>query len=145
MEYYIYHIQGVKIGMTNSLEKRMSAQRFTEREILETHTCIYEGSRRELELQAEYGYPVDSIPYYKAIENLEKGRGMNNTGFFTKEDCVKGGSMGVGDKRSKESKQKMREAQLGKKQKVLTCPHCNKQGGNAMKMYHFDKCKLNLV
>ena len=67
MEYYIYHIPGVKIGMTNELEKRMSAQGFTEWEILETHTCIYEGSRRELELQEEYGLPIDHMPYFKVV------------------------------------------------------------------------------
>ena len=140
--YEIYHIPNIKIGCTSNLLNRMRVQGFTEWEILETHTDIYEVSDREIQLQKEYGLPVDTIPYWKAIENLEKGRGMNHTGYFTKEDCVKGGSIGVGDKRSRESKQKMREFHLGKKQKVVTCPHCNKQGGNAMKMYHFDNCKL---
>ena len=27
-------------------------------------------------------------------------------------------------------------------QKLLICPHCNKIGGNNMKRYHFDFCKL---
>ncbi|MCK5538501.1 MAG: hypothetical protein KAI79_16865 [Bacteroidales bacterium] len=31
----------------------------------------------------------------------------------------------------------------GRKQTVIKCPHCNKKGGNSMKMWHFDKCKLN--
>lgn len=38
----------------------------------------------------------------------------------------------------------------GKKQKIIICPHCGKQGGNNMKRYHFDKCshlsiKMTLV
>ena len=73
MEYYIYHIPGVKIGMTNELEKRMSAQGFTEWEILETHTDPWLCGDRELELQKEYGLPVDSCHYMVSIENRRKG------------------------------------------------------------------------
>lgn len=29
----------------------------------------------------------------------------------------------------------------GKKQEIKICPHCNKQGGNSMLQWHFDKCK----
>lgn len=29
----------------------------------------------------------------------------------------------------------------GKKQATLTCPHCNKSGGNTMLRWHFDQCK----
>lgn len=31
---------------------------------------------------------------------------------------------------------------IGKKQKINTCPHCRKTGGNNLKRYHFDKCKI---
>ena len=35
------------------------------------------------------------------------------------------------------------EAQLGKKQKIVECPHCGKMGGNAtMPRWHFDQCKF---
>lgn len=30
-------------------------------------------------------------------------------------------------------------------QKLLTCPHCNKIGGNGMKRYHFDHCKFKEI
>jgi endogenous inhibitor of DNA gyrase (YacG/DUF329 family) len=31
---------------------------------------------------------------------------------------------------------------IGKKQKIIECPHCGKEGGvSGMKSYHFDKCK----
>lgn len=33
---------------------------------------------------------------------------------------------------------------LGKTQKIINCPHCGKSGGNALKRYHFDKCKQKL-
>ena len=30
----------------------------------------------------------------------------------------------------------------GMPQPILICPHCNKSGGNIMRRYHFDNCKL---
>ena len=62
--YYIYHVPGIKIGVTTNVPRRMRDQGFTEWEHLETHTDIYEVSDRERELQAEYGYPIDMCPYY---------------------------------------------------------------------------------
>lgn len=47
----------------------------------------------------------------------------------------------MGNKLSKESINKISEALLGRKQKLLTCPHCKKSGGNVLKRYHFDNCK----
>jgi hypothetical protein len=46
--------------------------------------------------------------------------------------------------RTEEHKQKISEFQKGrpKPQKTLTCPYCKKQGGNAMKRWHFDNCKM---
>ena len=68
MEYTIYHIPGIKIGCTSQLKIRMRKQGFTEWEILETHTDIYEASNREIQLQKDYGLPVDTIPYWKSVE-----------------------------------------------------------------------------
>ena len=73
MEYYIYHIQGVKIGMTDDLLRRMKEQGYTKWEVLEVHTDPWLGGDRELELQAEYGYRVDSCHYMVSIENRRKG------------------------------------------------------------------------
>ena len=65
MRYYIYHIPGIKIGVTKDLKRRMRDQRFTEWNILEEHTDIMEVSNREIQLQKQYGLPVDNIPYWK--------------------------------------------------------------------------------
>ena len=67
--YFIYHILGIKIGCTSDLLNRMRVQGFTEWEILEEHTDIYEVSDREIQLQKDYGLPVDKIPYWQAVEN----------------------------------------------------------------------------
>lgn len=49
-----------------------------------------------------------------------------------------------GRKHTKEEIEKQIAAQTGKKQKIATCPHCNKTGGNAlMSRWHFDKCNKN--
>ena len=67
--YYIYHIAGIKIGCTSDLLRRMNTQGFTEWEILEEHTDIYEVSDREIQLQKDYGLPVDKTPYWKSVQN----------------------------------------------------------------------------
>ena len=71
--YYIYHIDGVKIGCTTELEKRMREQGFTEWEILWQQDGDYEfgwiAGDKELELQKEYGLPVDTSHYMITREN----------------------------------------------------------------------------
>ena len=81
--YYIYHIEGVKVGCTSDLQKRMADQGFTSWNILEEHTDIYEASNREIELQKEYGLPVDDAPYWQSVQNRRK---------WSKEDALKGGA-----------------------------------------------------
>jgi len=66
--YYIYHVPGEKIGCSKYPDVRVADQGFSNYEILEEHTCIYTVSDREIELQKEYGYRVDNVPYFKTIE-----------------------------------------------------------------------------
>lgn len=90
--YYIYHIPTFrhkdgrigKIGCTEEEDAkvRVENQGYTEYEILETHTDIIIASDREIQLQKEYGYKVDTLPYYKIVkiatkESRNKG-GMKN-------------------------------------------------------------------
>jgi len=72
--YSIYEIKGVKIGCTRT--DAFDTRQYMQREIgkmivLEQHTCIYEASRREIELQKQYGYPVDSQPYWWVVQNFQ--------------------------------------------------------------------------
>ena len=65
-KYVIYHIPGKKIGVTNDLYNRVELQQgyeVGEYEILESSDDIDYISKKEIELQKEYGYKVDLIPY----------------------------------------------------------------------------------
>lgn len=45
---------------------------------------------------------------------------------------------------TKETAEKISKTMIGKKQEIVTCPHCGKSGGvRAIKRYHFDKCTRN--
>jgi hypothetical protein len=86
--YKIYHIPTFihkdgrigKIGCTElEAKERVADQGYIDFEILEEHTDIMIASDREIELQKQYGYPVDRKPYWKVIM------------MATKEDCSKGG------------------------------------------------------
>jgi hypothetical protein len=68
-KYKIYHISGVKIGVSVKPKARVESQGYVDYEILEQHDCIYKVSDREIELQKEYGYVVDKTPYYKFMQN----------------------------------------------------------------------------
>ena len=94
--YYIYHIPGIKIGCAEDVAVRTRKQNFTSYEILEEYTCIYEASKREIELQKEYGYPVDKQPYYKiarvaTLESTRKGAAALRASDKFTEVCSKGG------------------------------------------------------
>jgi len=73
-KYVIYHIPGKKIGVTNDLYNRVECQQgyeVGEYEILESSDDIDYVSKREIELQKEYGYKVDLIPYNELSVNLK--------------------------------------------------------------------------
>ena len=73
-KYVIYHIPGKKIGVTNDLYNRVEQQQgyeVGEYEILESSDDIDYVSKREIELQKEYGYKVDLIPYNELSVNLK--------------------------------------------------------------------------
>lgn len=68
--YYIYHIKGIKIGVSTQLEIRIRNQKYNmnDVEVLEIHTDVYKVSYREKELQKEYGYKVDTSYYWETLE-----------------------------------------------------------------------------
>ena len=75
MMYYLYHIPGKKIGVTQNLEDRVHKQQGYypgEYEIIETSDDINFISEGELLMQKWYGYRVDEIPYNKLKCNKMK-------------------------------------------------------------------------
>jgi|TARA_R100000482_G_scaffold83543_1_gene33183 NTP pyrophosphatase (non-canonical NTP hydrolase) len=72
MTYCIYHIPGVKIGVTNNVKNRVEEQQGyepDEYEILEMSDDIDYISKRELYLQERYGYKVDEQLYKEIFNN----------------------------------------------------------------------------
>ena len=84
----------------------MRDQGFTEWEILEEHTDIYEVSDREIQLQKDYGLPVDKVPYWQSVQNRHVWDDETRY-VLTPEDGRKGGSISGLLKPSKETKLKM--------------------------------------
>ena len=72
MTYVIYHIPGVKIGVTNNIKHRVEEQQGyseDEYEILEMSDDIDYISKRELYLQERHGYRVDRQLYKDLFKN----------------------------------------------------------------------------
>jgi hypothetical protein len=81
--YSIYHIPTFihkngkigKIGCTaQEVYDRVLEQGYIDFEVLEEHECIYKASDREIELQLQYAYPVDNIPYWKSRKRILKAQ-----------------------------------------------------------------------
>lgn len=92
------------------------------------------------------GY-VPSLETRKKISNANKGH-QRSLGFKHSEETKlkmsnahKGNKSRSGQIRSEAEKEKVSIAMKGKLQSIMTCPHCQKKGGNAMKRWHFDNCK----
>jgi len=148
--YYIYHIQGVKIGCSTQPKRRVEAQGYTDFEILEQHTDIDVADRREKELQKQYGYKVDCNSYKIAVANRPK---------FTNEDRSKGGTtqgrrnvesglLKANSLKNKENGITKIWSQAGAKatsQKINTCPFCGRNDlkGNIALANHKKHCNLN--
>jgi hypothetical protein len=55
-------------------------------------------------------------------------------------ESLMGNKSRTGQKRSDYERSAVSAALKGRKQAVLVCPHCGKNGGNAMRRHHFDHC-----
>ena len=73
--YYLYHVPGVKIGVTTNLEDRVERQQGyypDEYEVIMSTTDIDLVSEKERQLQKDLGYRVDMKPYNKLKCNKMK-------------------------------------------------------------------------
>lgn len=102
--FYIYHIPGVKIGCTKRNPKeRVRVQKYSDFEILEEHSDIIVASNRERELQKQYGYSVDTLPYFKgkySQNGIKRGLQCVETGYMKE-------FQKVGNKKSVEKSKKI--------------------------------------
>ena len=74
--YYIYHIEGIKIGCSTNPKSRVKTQGYDEYEILELHSDITIAAKREIELQNQYGYIEKNVntDYVQQYTFGSKGR-----------------------------------------------------------------------
>lgn len=124
--YYIYHIPNVKIGCTTNPKKRVKAQGYKEWEILETHKCIDTASKREIELQKEYGLEEKfvAVDYKHQVNNFQSKSPLSKKGRIWKDEWKKKLSQScMGRKFSEETRDKMRKWSLGRKR-----PECGNPG-----------------
>ena len=84
MIYYIYHIEGVKIGCSNNPKRRVKEQGYSTYSILEQHSDETIASIRERELQNEYGYRVDDCDYSNIINAQRIGSKIGNSQKYRK-------------------------------------------------------------
>ena len=164
--YYIYHIAGVKIGLTKDLEKRMREQGFTEWEILWQEDGDWDfgwiAGDKELELQKEYGLPVDKRHYMVTVQMLSydkkgrpsplRGRSLTEetkrkisesiTGTILSEETKsKIGDFHRGKVVSEETKHKMSIHQKGKSKPTTACPKCGIQISDTNLSRHLSRKK----
>jgi len=158
-KYYIYHIPGVKIGCSTQPARRVEAQGYTEYEILEVHTDVYEISKREKELQKQYGYKVDRTPYWSSIKNRHRGfkdpsaagkKGYETIRKYAEEnqrkfiEMVRSRTPEEVREHNKKVSDKMMQKGTHPSQKVVVCPYCSKEiRGAGPAKRHENKCKLN--
>jgi hypothetical protein len=129
--YYIYHIKGVKIGCTKHLNRRMREQGFVDYEILEIHNDIDVASKREIELQNQFGY-VDKfckIDYKTSILNASK-----NSGGFKYGNTP----WNVGKTHSNKTKQKI---SLANKGRIQSSEEIDKRRDTILKTHTTDEYK----
>jgi hypothetical protein len=142
--YYIYEIPGVKIGCSLEPKARVKAQGYSNYNIIEMHDDPKIAGDRELELQKEYRYPIDSSHYIVSLQNRAKGRSKLN---LSKEHYSKMGKKGgLVKNNSFENYSKAGSIACNKKNapnKILVeCPYCKKTGKMPpMKRWHFENCK----
>ena len=135
--YYIYHIPGEKIGTSVEPAERVAKQGYTKFDVLEVHSDIYEASDREIELQKEYGYKVDTIPYWQAVENRHKWTKDNrNPLWLDRNHQVNAGKGNKGIPKP--------HAGYNFHKSKKECPHCGIVTTAAnIGRWHGDNCKLS--
>ena len=74
MKYTLYHIKGVKWGMTCNLNKRLSAQGYTKNDCceFEYYNDVDIAADREKELNVKFGYPWSDAQDWRRVYKMVK-------------------------------------------------------------------------
>jgi len=95
----------------------------------------------ENEVSAETRAKISEAAKQSWADNPNRHAGMTGK-THSDEAKQKMSDAAKGKPKSAEAKQKMSATKKGMKWPKVVCPHCQKVGaGNAMKQYHFDRCK----
>jgi phosphoribosyl-ATP pyrophosphohydrolase len=82
--YYIYHVPGIKVGMTKNLGSRVFEQQGyapEEVELLFVSRDMHAASVKEIEYQKLYGYSIDRESYKDLVEKQKTKKKKMNKGF----------------------------------------------------------------
>jgi len=135
--YYIYHIPGIKIGVSTNPKQRVHNQGYNSFELLEQHEDINVVSKREKELQRQYNYRVDRPDYADTVERsyiAAKSKSIAKVN-AAKENIKKATAAAV----LAGAPSKAGKVNASKERK---CPYCGKEGkGPTMYRYHYENCK----
>lgn len=139
-------LRQLQTGKTHTEEskQKMSESRRGENNHMygNTHT---EEARRKIS-ETHKGKPKPP-PSPEALENMSRAQKNRERTDRDREGAIRRGLAQRGKKKSKpvtqETRDKLRDAFIGKPRPQETCPHCGKVGGvGAMRQWHFDKCRF---
>ena len=152
--YYIYHVAGIKVGCTKNLKRRVEKEQgYLDYEVLEVYTDKAIASKREKELQLEFGYRVDGGEYsqMEAMGRISSVKNLNNkVGIHNPERRKEYASLG-GKAQGPITGAKNRESghiqKLGRQlaeynNRLQSCPYCEVESrGIGYIRWHGENCK----
>lgn len=150
--YTIYHIQGVKIGCSTRPQERVQEQGYVNFEVLEEHEDIYVASEREQELQRQYGYRVDTSPYWSSVQNRfkfpqemqkELSKRVKNRFKFNSETAKTAGLIGT-KKAWTEKRDRMLET-AKENVKAATAAAATSPNRASLKKYYCKECQREVI
>lgn len=140
--FYLYHIKGIKWGCTKRLEQRLKVQGYSISDLdrLITVGNIDKAAELELQLNKEFGYLKHLADYRQTLQCSEKIRNSIHPSKLGKKYGYKNLLNGVTEKSRKKGGEIAGNIVSNR---ILTCPHCKKEGKwMVMHRWHMDNCKL---
>lgn len=153
-KYYVYHVSGIKIGCTKNLKRRVEKEQgYLDYEVLEVYTDKAIASKREKELQKQFGYRIDGGEYCQmetmggisGRQGYLKGIGIHNP--EKRKEYASLGGKAQGPITGNKNRESGHIQKLGKQlaeynNRNQTCAYCGVQSrGVGYIRWHGEKCK----